>query len=140
MKISFKERPTEEQLDLYKRKIEFFLRSLDVKLGIDLWPDPLGVMKGFVNDRLEFETTLWIQNVRIETPEIKFDTSLPLRRGIDNDSLKNEHVWLDAHSYQAEIYSLLNKVPKTPLPNDDPYWKLWDIMPSKMNLPEWMRN
>jgi len=134
--IKYKDKPTPEQLALYKKKVEFFLQYLNVEIEIYLCLTAM-LVESRTNGALTDRANLWIDKIIIKTPEIKFETRLPYESGIDENSLGDERVYYDSHYFQDEIYLNLGKNPQTPLPNNDPYWKLWGLHPKLGNLPNW---
>jgi len=125
-KINFELKPSREQIANYESIINYYLQFHNAKVKLVVRNLPI-IMKSYLNRVLTDTDYLWIEGLEISTPVTKFkQTRLPYRNGID-DSMSIEEIKLDAYYVQSLIYNNLGKFPKTPLPNDDPYWKIWSL-------------
>lgn len=123
--IKYKNKPSEKVVKNYKKKLEKFLSAHKTTIMIDLWDNSFKTessIKGY--KIIEY---FWVKDIHISTPEVKNLSVSVLSRGID-ENIKDRAIWLDAGDIQSQLYINLGRYPKTPLPNNDPYWKLWDYL------------
>jgi len=127
MEIKFKNKPSEELINQYCKKLEGLLSAHEISISINLWDIPLR-FESYVNGKLTDIKNIWIKEVVVTSPGIgQLQVDL-FNDGIDENTDERK-LWHDAWFIQDQIYQKLNRTPL--LPNDldwksDPYWKLWD--------------
>src|SRR3989339_1614535 len=125
-KISFKEKPTPEQIKLYEDGMRHFLQHQKAEISVVLNELPI-IIKTYWNQEHTNTDYHWIEYFLVKALGIEFKTSNPFRDGIDDSTLSKDHIWSDAFLIQDKIYHKLNKTTHLTKDNDDPYWKLWDL-------------
>jgi len=125
MEPKYRNKPSDEAIDRYCKKLEEFLSAHNVSISIKLWEQPLQ-FRSYRNGELIEITNEWIEKIVIDSDRIKnFEISLYWRPGI-NEDISEREIWSDACWIQNKIYRHLKLVPGNPLDKNDPYWKLWD--------------
>lgn len=128
MEIKFRNRPSDELIKRYCKKIEEYLSAHALSIKIELFDTPNRI-DFYLNDELSEKKMLWIKRVVINsqaTGEMKIKG---LRIGID-DNISDHEIWTDAWSIQNQIYKQ-NKIEFDPNNRDDLYWRLWDYLKNK---------
>ncbi len=128
MKIKFKEKPSQELIERFCKKVEEFLAPHKLKITVDLWDEALGPLRSYINGSHTEDTYLWVKNVRLLSPETESELDVRLfEQGFPED-MDDDWIWLQAHHVQDLLYSHLKKNPGNPH-DGDPYWKLWEVHP-----------
>jgi hypothetical protein len=129
MDIKYINKPSQELLNQYCAKIEYFLSMLGVKLKITLFDMP-GIMDSSTNNLLVSKEALWLNDFIVTTPLGEFKLRHKPRLGIE-EAINDHEIWSDAWAIQNEIYN--RREFNLPTPNiddsDDPYWNLWKKIP-----------
>ncbi|MFH1193519.1 MAG: hypothetical protein V1661_00825 [bacterium] len=128
MEIQYKDRPSEELLNMYCRGIEKFLSAHEISLKIELFDRSLCQLKLYLEDVLISVKNIWIKGCKAKWPTIgEVDVRL-FDQGIDKDSIDEAKLWRDAWNIQEQIYRKLKKSPGN-VDGGDPYWFLWKLYP-----------
>ena len=129
MEIKYKNKPSEELINKYCKKLEEFLSAHNLSIHIELWDTPLRI-ESYVNGRLTEVKNIWIKEVVVKNPKIDELQVRLMRQGID-ENIGEKQIWRDAYYIQDQIYKHLNltpKLPSDPYWKNDSYWKLWDYL------------
>jgi len=126
MEVQFENKPSDELIDRYCKKIEFFLSSLNLKLKIEL-KDMGSPVESYVDGALTSKEKWWLGNFMVSTTWGEFKLKSKPRFGIDG-SINDHDIWRDASIIQDEVYKNF-KLPFKHPDTKDIYWSLWDKMP-----------
>lgn len=128
--IHFEQKPTPEQVSRYVEKLNNYLQYLNAQAIVQIRDLPVTI-KSYINGHHTSTDNHWIDGVTIKVAQQEFEIEfIPLREGIDGTETDGD-IWIDAVYIQDAIYKKLGKVAQTPLPNNDPYWKLWNLYPKQ---------
>jgi len=133
MNIKFQNKPGEELVDKYRKKLEKFLSAHNISISINLWDSPLRI-ESYVNGDLDEIKNIWIEKIVIESSQFGKLPVCLFNNGID-ESLDEQELWRDAYNIQDQIYKKLKLTHMFPGElgwENDPYWKLWNFNPNKI--------
>lgn len=123
MDIKFKNKPSDELIKRYRKKLEEFLSVHNVSVSIKLWNHPLQ-FQSYMNGKLTEIINHWIEKIIIDSDKIKDFEVFILKFGIDEE-ITDREIWSNAWWIQDQIYRHLKLMPGPPS-EGDPYWRLWD--------------
>lgn len=124
MQINYEKRPTQEQLDNYRNKLEKFLRAHSAKIEIKLWDRPLR-FECYINSEHTSTDYQWIEEIKVSAYGVKDLPVTVMSEGMDENTT-DAVIWVDAFSIQEQLYKRLGRSPAMPpQTSGDPYWKLW---------------
>jgi hypothetical protein len=124
MEIRYKDRPSQEAVEKYCRKLEEFLSAHDISVFIELHDIPFkfGEIR---NGERDITTNLWVKEVKIKSSKFGEMSVNLFNDGID-ENMDERKIWYDALYIQDQIYQNLHLNPQpTWKDSSDPYWKLW---------------
>ena len=132
MRVKYQNKPSDELIERFTRKIEEFLSSHDLKFNIELWDHHLGPISSYINNNHVEDIYLWVKRCTLRTPKLRGELEVDLfGQGLD-ETVTDEKIWHEAHHIQDQLYKHFKKDPGNPQ-DKDPYWNLWDKHPSKQN-------
>ena len=127
MKIKYENKPSEEVVDKYCKKLEEFLSAHNTSVFIKLLEYPLRI-ESYINGNLDDIKNIWVDRVIVKNQKFG-ELYLHLLDGGIEEDLNERNVWNVAWDLQNQIYQQLKLTIKSPGEFDwenDPYWKLWD--------------
>ncbi len=129
MKIYFKQKPKTEEVAKYEDKLNHYLQYLNAKVKIKLMDEPIRI-ESFLNGEHDDTTYHWVNYVEVKTPNITIESDLQSQHlGHEGMIFEEKYAWTDAAEIQNELYKKLGKFkPGFGKENNDPYWKLWDLI------------
>jgi len=131
-KIFHKDAPSPELIKRYEELLNYYLSSHQAKIKIVLYEESLDItcFRETLSERHEWVERIWIQDVIVNTPEVK-DLSVTLfSDGIEESDKLDAQAWGDAHHIQDMLYKELKRLPSSPPKDGDPYWELWKKHPT----------
>lgn len=119
------DKPTNEQVQKYIKKLEDLLSHINIKVSVELYDLPIEVTSTF-NGSIQEKYNVWLKSLRISSPEVTdLDVFLYHRLSHTFNTENSNAMWQDAYDIQNFLYRHLKK--RVGKPQDgDVYWKLWD--------------
>jgi|GEM_PF-2961357 len=133
MKKTFKQKPAPEEVKAYEEKLNYYLRALKGSVKITLLEAPVVITSYSSFDESETVEYFWIDSVTFTAPGVNLDIDTifseyaPTKEKYFDEKL----AWTDAVEIQNEVYKKLGKFKDGfGTNNGDPYWKLWEHIPT----------
>jgi len=128
--IRFKDRPSVGAVEKLEKGLEDLLSAHGLSVKIEIRREPLRLVH-FRNSEETGTDFLWVERVDISNSEVQ-DLEVDLfGKGVPEDMQFHE-MWQEAFHIQDQLYRHLGRNPALPPSTEnDPYWALWDHLPSR---------
>lgn len=120
--LKYREKPSDEVLKAYKKKLEELLSDLNATVEIVLYDRPFD-MHSSVNGVEVDVVRHWVSKILVTTPAVKDFEVRMFSEGIGE--MSDAEMWFEAYNIQGRLYQHLDRNPGNPK-DGDPFWKLWN--------------